>query len=516
MAKVYTKPGSFSAATIAALKAVLNIVTGNSGGNARGTNAADFQLTRESVDQVASAANGFIAGGKNNKIAAIVIRDSDPTDGFAAGRGNRIIDWAGGAIGSTNLNDSKIGVVFGNSNVLSANDSVVNGNLNAGGRRSYYNITTGSEDAGSSLGVLQFVLIPALEGDVTSFFPNPLTDAVTTRYGAGAQMDAKGNIYASGFTPAVWTGDVPTTPNNLRWALHSQAVVRGPAEVNIEYINIKKATYAAETGTKVYYSGAMPFASLTCIMSSYAPGVSVGNVFGGNGHNVSGRQASSWGYAAFVAGFRCRAWAYAADAGNYFAQALGNYSFARNYYTKARGENSFAIGHTTEAIGKTSVATGLESIAKRELQQSYATGKRVVAGDDQSFKIAYSGTYSNAGWWQIHVLRECEDLRAYNLDIMVLGRQIAGTAGTVGDTFAYRFQACVKRDGSTYTVLGTPIRTLIGRDAGMSGDGLTTGARMSWTAPTAGATNRIELRFDGLLDTTFRIQTLSNIQEIVI
>jgi len=111
--------------------------------------------------------------------------------------------------------------------------------------------------------------------------------------------------------------------------------------------------------------------------------------------------------------------------------------------------------------------------------------------------------------------KDLEDGKAYNIETMVLGRQTAGTAGTIGDTFAYKFQACIIRTGSTITILGTPVRTLIGRSASMAGDGLATGVRVSFGSTYSGSTlNQGHLRYDGLADTTFRVTTHNTVQEM--
>ena len=167
----------------------------------------------------------------------------------------------------------------------------------------------------------------------------------------------------------------------------------------------------------------------------------------------------------------------------------------------------------TEARGGSSHASGRGSKAIRESEQAYASRQRVVAGDMQTIRVLYHGSYAGVGWWAVPLLKEMEDGKGYHFDTMVMGRQVSGVAGTVGDTFAYKFQGVITRDGAVYATIGSVTRTLIARSAGMSGDGLTTGARMSHYDPAAGTQN---LRYDGVADTTFLIQTHSWIQEILI
>jgi len=187
------------------------------GGNERGANAVDLQFYRTAADQVASGLRAFIAGGYGNKIADYVNRGGVARDSHASGGDNEVYDFFSHAAGHGCIVDGKVARADNNACICSANDRHAEGNRTVAGRKYFgVSITDGSEDAGDDLGVLQYVLIPDVEGDVSSYFPNALFADITTRYGAGAQADTKGNVYASTHTPAVWTDDVPTTVNDLR------------------------------------------------------------------------------------------------------------------------------------------------------------------------------------------------------------------------------------------------------------------------------------------------------------
>jgi len=337
----------------------------------------------------------------------------------------------------------------------------------------------------------------------------------------------------------------------------SKCIVRGPAEGDTTWVDICKATYTGGTGTKVYYDGDMPYDSLGGIYSSYAPTVSVDGVTGGNGLHAEGRHSSAWGYASHAEGDTCHAWGdythaegggteaigkyshaegksskangdyshceglqsiaggLQAHAEGYDCVASGDRSHAEGYSTIASGESSHAGGRETEAAGYFSKSSGRESKALRTNEQAYSSGKRVAIADDQIIRITYSRTVADAGWWEIKLLAEIEDGKAYHFDTMVIGRQISGAGGAVGNTFSYKFNGTIMRDGATCSTVGTPIRTLTGRSAGMSGDGLTTGERMSYIDPNSG-TSTLNLAYVGIINTTFRIQTHSWIQEIKI
>lgn len=455
-------------------------------GNPRGTDAVDLQHSRVTTDQVAGGRFSFVSGSEN-MTKDIVERGLVAVYARAMGRLNRAHAGYSRAEGRNCFADGQVAHAEGNVCIASGNDSHAEGNRTVTGRKYFTGITTGLEDAGNGLGVLEYVLIPAIEGDVSSYFPNALTDNVTTRYGTGAQKDVKGNIYPNGYTPAIWTGDVPTTSNDLQWALHSVCILRGPSEPNIEYANIAKSTYSAGVGTKVYYFGAKPFISLMGIYCSYSPLVSVGGIGGrraGNGNHAQGLFTSAYGYGAHAQGGSTRAWA--------------DYAHAQGYESEASGVASFAGGQYSRAF--------------RTNQRSVAAGQIANRGDNQLTNIQYTKTCVGAGWHQIVILGNCEDGKAYNFETMVTGRQISGTAGSKGDTFAYKFNGCVVLKGGTFEVLGDPNRTLIGRSSGMTGDGLATGVRLSWD--TAYLPSVINLRMDGLADTTYQVTTSNVIQEM--
>lgn len=620
-----------------------------------GVGALDLQATRGNDYQTAKSTGSFIAGGGSNEISDILVRDSLSYYSHVENLSNKAHDWFGHAEGTGSMVDGKISHVEGNACICSANDAHAEGNRSVCGRKYFSGVTSGSEDAGDGLGVMQFVIIPNSEGDVSAYFPNALLDSayILTHYGVGAQKDVKGNIYSSSHVPAIWTGELPTTVNDLKWALHRIFILRGQNEPDFAFATIAKTVYTEGFGTKIHYYGAKPYSILIGVYSSYAPTVSIDGLQGGNGGHAEGVFTTTYGYSTHAEGNLTRAWAaYAHSEGNqskatgesshaegvlsaasgyashaegnqnlasgnsshaegfttkatstgahaegYKSEASGGYSHAEGGQTKATGANSHAEGiaseatntaahaegnaakatglhshaenksttasgenshaeglstvanglnshaegNTTEAAGENShagndrtkangknsvainslnvatgensIASGLESVSLRKNQQSYSSGKRVAAGDDQTTTINYSFACAGVGWFEIYILNEVEDGKVYHFDTMVLGTQYAGTAGVIGDSFAYRFSGIFIRNGETYTTIGTPTRTLIGRSAGMTGDGLSTGARMSYYGRLAGQ-HRVDLRFDGVTDTTFRVQAHSTIQEL--
>lgn len=522
-----------------------------------GSGKVNLQSVSSGTSENANAAGSFIAGGAHNGINNYTEMGKSARYGHAEGYSNRVHDWYGHAEGSGCIVDSKIGHVEGNGCICSTNDGHCEGNQSVAGRRYYPNVTTGAEDARDSLGILNFVLIPDVEGDVTSFFPNALIDNLTSRYGAGAQKDSVGNIYASGFTPAIWNGDTLVTPNDLMWAMHRICILRGAGENDIAYVTIAKCVYTSGVGTKVYYFGDNPTTGTKGIYSSYSPQL----LGGGNGSHAEGNYTSAWGYGSHSEGRDTRAWNYGAHAEGFKSSAIGeashaegnqskalyNYAHAEGFLCEAsngfgahaegyeckaqnqgahaEGSNNVASGYASHAEGQENTASGQASHvqgrynnaygdyssaegvyakALRSYQKAFAVGQISEIGDRQYCELITSVTKSGVGWHNIDLMDQVENGKAYNLDIDVIARQSDGTAGTIGDTFAYNIKALIVVDSSgNGTVLGTPIRTLIGRSAGMSGDGLTTGARVSLYNGIYPPKTFI-LRYDGVEDTTFR------------
>lgn len=449
-----------------------------------------------SITSAKIASGSFIAGGTGNAIRNVAVRDSDSKDSHAEGYKNIAQEWYDHVEGCGCIVDGKISHVEGNACICTANDAHAEGNRTVAGRRYYHKsdgsyLTKGAEDAGDSLGVLNYVIVPDAYGDVTSFFPNALIDNVETRYGTGAQIDVKGNVYAGtpyNFVPAIWNGDTVVTPNDLRWAMHSICILRGTAENHIVFVNIAKAVYTSGSGTKIYYYGNSPYANYLGIYSSYAPRL----LKAGNGTHAEGFFTSAWGTGSHSEGQSTDAWGDASHTEGVGSVAMGYASHAQGLYTRADG------------IG--SDASGKESKASRSFQKALSSGKIASVGDNQACEIILTKRCPNAGWHNVPLITNVENGKSYLLETMVVGKQSAGLAGNIGDTFGYKFTALinVKSDG-TYEAIGTPERLLIGRSSGMDGDGLSSGVRLSWYNGIYPDDRSLCLRMDGITNAIFYV-----------
>lgn len=96
-----------------------------SGGNARGTDAVDLQVTRALVTQVASGTDSAILGGKNNTASALCATVAGGQGNTASGQD----DFVGGGNGNT-ASGTESAVCAGNGNVASGTASSITGGSN--------------------------------------------------------------------------------------------------------------------------------------------------------------------------------------------------------------------------------------------------------------------------------------------------------------------------------------------------------------------------------------------------
>lgn len=487
---------------------------GNANGDARATCATDFQLERTDPSQVAGGDYSFIAGGRNNKIYSDVRMGQKATECHAEGKNNIANSWQAHVEGSRCISDAKIGHAEGNASICSTNDGHAEGNRTVAGRVRFNVSSYGTEDAGGNLGILNYVVIPASNGDVTAYFPNALiTDAyVTQHYGSTSQKDSQGNIYNSPFTPAVWDGDTLVTKNDLTWALHNVCIVRGQGESDICYARIKKAVYDSLTGTKIYFVPDDVYAVYSAIYSSYAPQVQIDGFRLGNGGHSEGYITQCAGYGAHSEGYMTKANGDGSHAEGASTQAIATSTHAEGELTIASKLGAHAQGIKTTASGRGAFSMGAGSVASRAYQMAYSAHEvEEDRGKRQTCEIMYDNIYVNHGWHTIPLIKQAENNKTYCIEAVLLGRQIEGESGTIGDTFAYKVTMLASVSEGTMTLINSTV-TLIGRSSGMSGDGISTGVRI--TSYSSLYDNNIIARLDSIDGATFRVTSNTEWVEI--
>lgn len=291
--------------------------------------------------RAALSVQGTIMSGQYNVGQNDVNRNTGFTTAVLGGTTNRAFSWSNAGFGTSNWLDGKISMAFGNVNIASGNDAVAFGNRTVVGRRQYaltYAPGVTDQGANTSHGVTAlagqtraFVTLPAEFGDVRGYFPsaqmfvtNP--SFVTGIYGAGATVDALGNVYASGHS----------APGDLTWALHPFMMIRDSvSEVGIRQFRILNALFSGGRTTIYYDTTASVYNTIGWVYSSTAPTVRINGEQIGNGQMSSGILTAAAGYGAAAFGLE----------------------------TKAYGQQSFAGGITSQALGQGAVAMGIGTIS---------------------------------------------------------------------------------------------------------------------------------------------------------
>ena len=105
---------------------VANIPDGTAtGGNARGANAVDFQMSRYNNAQVASGANSFVGGGANNRATGVTSACAGGDNNFA----NGLRSFVGAGLNNSATGSESV-IVGGNGNAASGTQSLSGGSLN--------------------------------------------------------------------------------------------------------------------------------------------------------------------------------------------------------------------------------------------------------------------------------------------------------------------------------------------------------------------------------------------------
>lgn len=361
-------------------------ITGDILGDARGTNSTDFQLVRTDNANVCAANNSMIAGGIDNRIDSFYMRGTEPQNGFiACGRYNTIYDWEGLASGIGNIVEGKLGIALGNANVAGSHDGAAIGNQNYTGRRVFLDVTEGRDYCSEKGDTFNYVIIPTSYYDVRNFFPYAGIDSAVQRYGYGCTIDSKGNVYPPTYDTALWTSATTYSDSrDLDWSLASYCIVKGGQEAELEIRKIIYSKYIAGTGTKVYYEGSKPFATIGGILSSYSSEVYIkyrgDSLRQGNGCIAMGRFANALGYGAISLGANTYAGNFAAVALGYNSKSYkmgsvavgtecvtnGIYSFAGGMQSTTSGRSAIALGYLCNATGQYSVALGQSNTASGE------------------------------------------------------------------------------------------------------------------------------------------------------
>lgn len=293
---------------------------------------------QNSVDQIANIRiDGNITVGEfNSATSNFDVYGNNVNNGSAFGSYNRVFSYDNMVGGTGNFADAKIGGGYGNTNIISGNDSWAAGNRTTTGRKMFQVSSQGVDDPGLGIGNRAYVIVAADEGDITGHFPNATKDGDT------AYIDS---TYAVGYTISGGFVSNPSVPGDT-WRMPPYLIVRSATqETGVMLKKILKADYNSSTGTKIYYdTTANAYPSISFVYGSYAPIVQVDDIFLGNSQHTSGLFSQATGYASSATGGYTRAW--------------NGYAFASGFDTKAYGLSSFTQGYGTNADAYSMFAGG--------------------------------------------------------------------------------------------------------------------------------------------------------------
>lgn len=193
------------------------------------------------------------------------------------------------------------------------------------------------------------------------------------------------------------------------------------------------------------------------------------------------RQTAGGNYAVSVGGYSNSAsGSQATVGGGYSGAASGDQSTVPGgYFCTASGTYSFATGSTCTANGDASFATGQQATARGlSGKEARANGNFSATGDAQSGRMvlrrqttdatAATVLTATAGAPSTSNVEVLPNNHAYAFRLLVVARQTAGGAGTVGDTSAWEITGVIKRgaNAAATALVGAVTVTLLGQDAG--------------------------------------------------
>lgn len=252
------------------------------------------------------------------------------------------------AIGSYVRAITQIGGAAGNGIVARANDAFPRGNNNA--TAPMFNVSSYGADALHGLGGnLAFVIVSDTtyrsdgSSDVRGYFYAPTykdstawVRATYAHYPDSAAHDAE--LVAT--DTAVYSYDIPAGTSNYKFALSNGAAFlkSGSGESQFYRMKVRHMTYSAGTGTKIWFdSVALPYATISQVVSNYAPTVFAYKQQMGNAPDVAGKSNSGVGYGSQTGGL------------NNLTRGTGSVNF---------GTNNRALGDISTTIGQGLIADG--------------------------------------------------------------------------------------------------------------------------------------------------------------
>ena len=417
------------------------------GGNARGTNAVDWQTNRGSASQVASGQNTFIGGGTNNTVTGAIA-------GVLSGGFNAVTAQyavvAGGA--ANNANQYGAGVVAGQSNIASG----------------YFNFIGGGQlNSGTSV------------------------SAVTTQSGT---MNGTTAVTLSASNASIKVGQLITGTSIASFTY--VAAISGTS------LTLSQAASGSSTSTLSFFT---PFGTVVGGGNNQATGSYSFIGGGGNAGTAAQRNLASGDWSVVTGGSQNTA-----SGSNSSVLGGGNCSATSSFATCLGGAGNTASGFgSTNLGGNGNVANGTYAVASgfgstnRSLPSfSFAAGTASVNGDAQTQIFVLRNTTTDATATALTANATAPSttnqvILPNNSAYFFRGEVISGVTGG-GDTKGWTIEGVIKRGAGvgTTALVGTPTVTSSFADAGAS----------TWDiAVTADTTNGgLRVTFTGQAATTIR------------
>jgi len=176
------------------------------------------------------------------------------------------------------------------------------------------------------------------------------------------------------------------------------------------------------------------------------------------GSHCEGYYGTSTGSKAHAEGSYSQSQGEASHAEGYQTRAIGDFSHSEGSFSQAQGEASHSEGLSSIAEEDYSHAEGAYSLAYLFAQHSHASGRFSSAGDAQHSKVVVRNTTTDTTTTELvsgvgnRIF--VDDDRSINFTVDVVGRQVGGGAGTVGDSKTWKIQGGIKRVGAVCSLIG--------------------------------------------------------------
>jgi len=159
--------------------------------------------------------------------------------------------------------------------------------------------------------------------------------------------------------------------------------------------------------------------------------------------------------------------------------AAGNYSVALGYTNSAAGlcsvalgetcvvgadaEAGFAAGRSCAVTGSHSVAVGYQAVADHPHQIAFAGGYFEDPGDAQISTLVAKVATSDATETDLNLATASDRMTLADKDCWFFEIHVTGVQSDLSHALAMKFEGLVKRDGSTTSIVGGVLKTIISR-----------------------------------------------------